>query len=334
MAVTSKFTVVVAAPDVDSVVAGALAGRAADGRVEFLVFDSGGLVGFFASGVQQKLPRSYDLVLCGLEVVRTDWDGRPVRPPLMDALRAFLGPVRWFSARAWEPDDLSAVAHIIGDVNLVAPGVPGSVAAAVRDALFRQAGPSEDALVRFAAGRLSLAEEEAWGASARLILTALKADYGKLAEAMGFLMEGRYGGLVEEFGERARRTDEDNRRLGRQNAREPQAVGEMKLVFVTVPAPSQRFWAEIGSYARREKGAELSLCHLEGRSVLVLACNAELRVDLRVWAGYVTDMWPAVSVAGARPDAVPLLVYGLAQEPRLGDEVLRLLTEGAHLLRG
>jgi hypothetical protein len=330
---SAQFTVVVAAPDVDSVAAGALAGRAAEGRVEPLVFDSGGLVGFFASTVQQRLPRSYDLVLCGLEVVRTDWDGRPVRAPLMDALRAFLGPIRWFGGGVWDPEDVSAVAHVVGEGNLIVCRTPGPVAALVRDACFRRSGEYEDCLVRLAAGRLSQAEEEAWGAATRLVLAALKAEYADLSAAVALLMEARRDDLIARFGEQARRTDADCRRVAGENAEDPRPFGELKLTFLTVPQRWHRFWAEVSAYARGEKGAELSLCHLEGRPVLVLARNAELRVDLRVWAGYVTDTLPTASAVGGRPDAVPLLVRGLAEDCRLREEVLGLLAEGAHLLK-
>ncbi|MCK4374179.1 MAG: hypothetical protein KAX19_02585, partial [Candidatus Brocadiae bacterium] len=72
---------------------------------------------------------------------------------------------------------------------------------------------------------------------------------------------------------------------------------------------------------------------LEGRSVMLLACDAALRVDLRVWMRYVTDLVPAARSVGARPDVVPLVVRGLADDPGLREEVLSLMADGAHLLR-
>ncbi len=326
-------TVVVSAPDADAVVAGALAGRAAAGRAEALVYDSHGLAAFFGPPVQQRLPRGYDLVLCGLEVVHWDWDGRLVRPGLMDALRSFAGPMRWFSARPWDPDDRQAVGHILGEGNLTVADTPGSAAALVRSALVGPDDAYADSLVRLATRALPREDEEAWGAGARLALTALKADHQALAAAQAFLMEGRPQALVDKYGERAARTDDENRRFARERAGEPRPMGDMKLVFLSLSPPRQPFWAEISAYAREETGAELSLCHLEGRPTLLLTCSPVVRADLRVWARYVTDLMPAAMIVSARTDFVALVVQGLAQDTGLRDEVLALLGEGAYLLR-
>lgn len=328
-----RFTVIVSEPEVDGVVAGALVGRAAEGQAEALVFDSQGLLEFFGPGVQEKLPRNYDLVLCGPAVVHSDWDGRLVRPRLMDALRGFLGPVRWYSARSWEPEDRRAVGHIVGDGNLMVSETAASVAAMVCDACFGAGHQYEDSLVRFAEGRLSKEEEEDWGAQLRLVLTVLKADHYDLAGAVGALMGGRPDVLIGKHGDRARRTDEQNRAFARENAGEPRVMGRMKLVFLSLPPDKQPFWAEVSAYARQAAEAGLSLCHLEGRSVMLLACDADLRVDLRVWMRYVTDLVPAARSVGARPDVVPLVVRGLADDLGLREEVLSLMADGAHLLR-
>ncbi len=126
-----RFTVVVAAPDVDACAAAALVGRCAPGHTETLVFDSERLAAFFEHPVQQKLPHGYDLVFCGSEVVHTDWDGRLVRPKLMDALRSHIGPVRWFAAYRWDPVDRQAIEQMIGRGNLVASDTADSTAALV-----------------------------------------------------------------------------------------------------------------------------------------------------------------------------------------------------------
>ncbi len=330
-----RFTVIVSEPEVDGAVAGALTGRAAPGRAEALVYDSQGLAEFFGPDVQRKLPHSYDLVLCGLAVVHRDWDGRLVRPRLMDALRGFLGPVHWFSTRSWEPEDRRTVAHVLGEGNLVVGDAGGSVAAMVRDAYFAREGEYEyeDSIVRLTAGRLSEQEEKDWGAKVRTVLTALKADHSELAAAIGMLMGARLQELIDTYAERAAQTDEDNRRFALEAAQEPRRMGEKNLVFVSLPPVKHPFWAEIGAYARQQKDAELSLCHLEGRSVMVLACEPVVRADLRVWARYVTDLMAAAQSVGAQPDSVPLVIQGLANDPGLRDEVLSLMADGAHLLR-
>jgi len=329
-----RFAVVVCGPEVDAVVGAALVGRAAQSRAEALVFDSQGLPAFFGELVQQKLPPSYDLVLCGLEVVQSDWDGRPVRALLVDALRGFMGPVRWFSARHWEPEDRVAVAHILGEGNLTVRETAGSVAAVVRDTCFGPGDEYANLMVRLATARLSKDEEDRWGAKARLVLTALKANYGELASAVGLLMEGRLQGLIDRYQEKAARVDEENHRFAREKAQEPRPMGEMRLVLLSLPASRQPFWAEIGAYARQERAAELSLCCLEGRSVMLLARGPAVRADLRDWARYVTDLLPAARSIGAEAGVVPLVVQGLTGDEGLREEVLSLLAEGAHLLRG
>lgn len=328
-----SFTVTVSTPDADAVVGAALIGRAAGGRIEALVFDSEGLVRFFEQSVQEKLPRAYELVLCGPVVTRRDWDGRLIRPRLMDSLRAFMGPIRWFSARRWEPEDVSAVGHLIGVENLVISEIAGSVAMMVKDRYFEAGDEREDSLARFAAGHLTQEEEQGWGAKLRKVLIALKADYYELAGAVGPLIENRIQDLIDKYADRAEQTDEDNRRFAHDNAGEPTQMGEMKLVFFSLPRPRHPFWAEISEHAREATGAELSLCRLQGRPVMLLSRDADVRADLRVWARYVTDLLPGARSVGAQPDVVPLVIDRLAEDPGLHDEVLSLMKDGAHLLR-
>ena len=329
-----NLTVIVSAPDVDAVVAGALMGRAVRGRAEALVFDSQGLVEFFEPVVQQKLPRAYDLVLCGLEVMHRNWDGRLVRPRLMDALRGFVGPILWLSARRWDSQDLRAVGHVLGGDNLIVSEGAGSVAVMVKDRYFGTGHEYEDSLGRLAADRLSADERQSWGAKLRKVLVALKADYFELAGAVGALMEERLQELIAAHGDRAERTEQENRAFACQNAGQPRIMGEMKLVSLSLSPPKHAFWADISEYAREAAGSGLSLCRLEGRQVMLLSRGREVRIDLRVWARYVTDLLPAARSVGGQPDVVPLVVDGLADDSGLQDEVLTLLKDGAHLLRG
>jgi len=330
---SDEFTVIVSTPDADGVVAGALVGRAAQGRAEALVFDSQELVDFFRPEMQQKLPRGYDLVLCGPEVVHTDWEGRVVRPALMDALRAARGPVRWFSARRWDPEDQRAVAHVIGEGGLRLSNGAAPAAELVRREL---CGPSDayaDSLVRFVRGDLNEREQEAWGADAALILAALKAEREQLASAVALMMEERVEAMLKEFRSTALRTDEENQTEGRRQAGSVRRIADAKLVLLSLAPPRQAFWAEVSGYARQEAEAELSLCALEGRSVLLVGREPAAQADLEAWVGYVTDMLPGAECLSEQPDAVAFRVPGLADDPGLRDEVIRLLEEGAHLLR-
>ncbi len=328
------FTVAVCAPDADGLVAGALAGRAAGDRTEAMVFESERLAAFFEPDVQQRLPRVYDLVLCGPEVCHSDWDGRLVRPRLMDALRAFVGRIRWYSRHQWEPEDLRAVGHLAGEENLVVREGARSVAMLVAEERFGPDDEYEQSLARFAAGDLQEREREAWGDQLAGVLTALKASPSAMADAIGMLMEGKVQELIRRHGDLAERTEEDNRCFARTQADEPLRMGEAKLVFLSLPAARHPFWAEISQYARQETGADASLCHLEGRPAMVLSAAPDTRFDLRAWARYVTDLLPGAQSVKPGPHVVPLVVRGLEGDPGLKDEVLRLLEGGAHLLRG
>jgi hypothetical protein len=327
------FTVVVVAPQADAVVAGALAGRAVEGRAELLVLDSQELLGLFEPGMRRRLPRGYSLVLCGQQVVHTDWDGRLVRPALMDALRGFVGPIRWFSSGVWESEDRRAVAHVVGEGNLTIAD-PGALAAAVCRACCAEDDEYASLLVRLAQGRGADEAEQRRADVLQLVLSALKAHREEMERAAAMLMAGGLQGVLDACGERAGRMAEQNRRFAVQHAEEPRPMGSMRLVCVSLPPPRQPFWAEVGRYARQEHEAELSLCHLGGRPVMVLAGEDGLRADLRTWARYVTDLLPGCRTVGAHAHVVPLVVSGLTRDEGLKDEVLRLLAEGAHLLRG
>ena len=225
------------------------------------------------------------------------------------------------------------MAHVIGEGGLRVSDGAARAAELVRREM---CGPSDayaERLVRFVRGDLNQREQEAWGAAARLVLAALKAEREQLAAAIALMMEERVEAMVARFGDVARRADEDNRTEGRRQAGSVRRIGGVKLVLLSLAAPRRAFWAEVSGYARQEAEADLSLCALEGRSVLLIGREADAHADLEAWVGYVTDMLPGTECIGEQPDAVALRVPGLADAPGLRDEVVRLLEEGAHLLR-
>lgn len=332
-----RTTVVVVAPDVDAAAAAALIGRGAQGHVEPLVFDSERLAAFFERSVQQRLPHGYDLAVCGLEIVHVDWDGRLVRPLLMDALRRHIGPVRWFAACRWDPEDRGAIVQMIGRGNLFVSDVAGSTAELVAASCGLEDDAYSRMLVKLGAGDTSAGRDTSDNAElarAHAVLTALKGNHRELAVAVSLLTEERLADLVRNYGETADRVDAENRRLARERASEPRPMGTLKLVCLSLPPDKHAFWSEISAYARQETASELALCRLEGRSAMVLTRGREPWVDLQVWARYVTDLMPAARSVGARPDVVPLVVDGLQDRPAMMDEVLSLMAEGSHLLKG
>ena len=117
-----------------------------------------------------------------------------------------------------------------------------------------------------------------------------------------------------------------------ERAGEPLRFGALRLVRLTLPRERDAFWAEVGAAARRHAGAELSLMRLEGRPTLLLAREPGVRAELAAWARYVTDLMPQARSMDAGPDVLALVVEGLAEQPRLEDDVLALLEEGSHLL--
>jgi len=327
------YVVIICEPERDSAVSAALLGRAELGRAEAVVFGAQQLAEFFTPEMQAKLPRRYELVVCGLGLARMDWDGRVVRPLIMDALRGFLGTVRWFSVVEWDGGDERAVTHLIGAENLVVRPDAPLLAGLVRRRLFGPADEYEDALARFAADSLTQEETAQWGHALGLVLSALKADRAGLAEAVAMLTEGRRDRLIEVHGDAAARVEQGNRRFAEQATEEPVRVGESKLVFVKLPPERQPFWSEVSGYAREHARAGLSLCALEGRPVMLLGRSPDERADLTVWARYVTDLMPGARAADARPDFVPIVFGGVRDAGTLKDDVLGHLRDGAHLLK-
>jgi hypothetical protein len=224
------------------------------------------------------------------------------------------------------------VAHLIGEHHLVTAPDGGLLAARIRDDCLASDDSCADALVRFASGRLTAEEESAWGAGLRRALTALKPDRRLLAEAVRSMAAGALQQVSDTYAQMAAETERENRRFAGEAAESPLPMGEGKLVFVSLPAEQQPFWAEIGAYAREARRADFSLCRLEGRSVMVLGRVPGHRADLRVWARYVTDILPGAQCVGAEPDAVPI-VFDRTADDRVKDDVLNALQSGAHLLK-
>lgn len=323
------FTVIVSAPDAASAIAAALIGRGSQGRCEALVFESEDLVEFFERSVQRKLPHNYDLVLCGLRVVHTDWDGRLVRPALMDALRAHVGPVRWVSADGWRSEDLRAVEQMIGSENLL---VDQNAESAAHLARRRFAEADDEFADRLASWAVASPDDEQ-GERLRRVLTALKGERRELAAAVVMLAKERVEETIDTYTERARRVEQENRRLAEERSEEPIPLGELKLVCFDLPPGKHAFWREVSAYAREQAEAPLALGRLVDRPTLLLTRDRDLRVDLRTWARYVTDLMPEATRVGARPDVVPLVVKGLNARPALKNDVLSLMKDGAHLLK-
>jgi len=311
-----------------------IAARACEESFELFFFDSAELVDFFRASVQAKLPNLYTLVICDLEVIHTNWDGELIRPRLMDALRAFVSPMRWFCARAWRPEDRAAVQNILGEGMLVVSETAPCTAALVRD---RLAAPNDEyaaLMAQFASDRLPEAQDQQWGAQWRRVVASFKGNPGRLGEAIQPLIDASPELVSEHLKQQADRVERQNRELAARNAVDLVPVGEHRLVCVDIPADRHAFWREIGDQARVQSGAQFSLCHLVGRPVLVLARGRDQRVDLREWARYLTDLMPQASAIGGRPEVVPLFVKGLNEDPGLMQEAITVLQDGAHLLAG
>ena len=326
-----QFTVIVAPLTSDGAACAALAARACRSSHEIIFFGSQRLADFLDSPTQEKLPPLYSLVICGLEVVHTDWDGRLVRPRLMDALRAFGSTILWFSADEWDPDDAAAVRHIIGEERLILDADAPCSAALVRHHSCPKRDAYADQLVRL--GCPSAGSQPEWAGPWRRVINSLKDDPAALRDAISLLIEERPDELEPGMIERAERVEEQNRATAARCAEPPVPVGELKLVSVAVPRQQHAFWHEVSYYARAHTGAELCLCHLVGRPVLILTCQPELRIDLRPWARYLTDLLPAANAISRQADAVTVCLDGLAEDASLKREAVTILQDGAHLLR-
>jgi len=329
-----QFTVILFRPDLDGVAAAAIAARAAGPDVEALAVGSQHLVGFFTDEAQRRLPAHYRLVICGLELVRTDWDGRLVRPALLDALRDFTQPIRWFSGRAWAPEDIATLQHMFGEERIRVRPDASSEAALVRELLGEADDRYADWLVAMAEDRLPAGPQSAWGKAWRHTIPFVKDDPPALAQAVGLLAAQKPQEIPKALIERAERTEREVLGQAAAAAGDAVEIGERRLIALALPRRLHPFWKEAGAAALRERDAQFCLCALSGRDVLALARREGLRVDLEGWARYVTDLMPGASVVERQPEAEILNVPGLKGDQGLLDEVVRLLIEGAHLLRG
>ena len=323
---------IVASPDADGAASAVIAARSAEAVLKVLFMESERLPHFLDESSQQALPSHYELILCGMQVMRIDWDGRLIRPLLMAGLRAFTSPVKWFSAHEWKSEDLAAVAHVIGEENLCVCETAECTAALVRGACCAPEDDYADSLVRLGTG-LSGEEGNPWIDQWRRVITTLKDNLPAMAEAISPLIAGRPDELSQELLLRADRLARENQELARSNAEEPIRMRQSTLVTIDIPAGRHPFWEEICASACAQTETEFCLCRLVGRPTLVLTRAAGSRMDLRRWARYVTDMLPQAQSVDAAPQAVPLVVEGLVHDPLLKREVLRLLEEGAHLIR-
>ncbi len=330
----TTLTAIVAAPGVDGVACAVVVARACQGPFDTLFFDSEHLLDFFDASVQRRLPNLYDLVICDLGVVHTNWDGKLLRPHLMDALRGLVAPVLWFSRRSWLPEDRAAVENIFGEGRLVLSETAPCTASLVRDHFAASDDEYADLMVRFASGSLSEEAAALWGASWRQAIVSLKDDVRRLSDAIGPLIDGDPERLSEQLALRAARIETENRELAARGAEEPVEMGGHKLVPLSVPPGRHAFWREISDQARAQSGAQFCLCQLLGRPVLILSRGPDQRVDLRPWTRYLTDLMPQAHTVGGQPEAVPLFVRGLTEDPGLRAEAIQILRDGAHLLEG
>ena len=328
-----EVSVIICAPDCDAVAAAALAGRAFAGSIELLAYDSNDLATFFAPPRQARMRPRYDLVICGPGLVLHDWDGRLVRPQVIEGLRRFGGTVTWTSAVDWHPEDRRAVAHLIGEANLRLLGADRSLAADVFSRCFSADDEYADSLARFGAGRLTDEESRAWGDDLARVLAALRADRAALGEAAWMLADGRRDAAIEMHGDRASEMERTINRIAGESAGPAVLMRDHKLVFVDVPADGNAFWEDIARRARESAEADFALARLAGRRVMILARGADGRCDLRAWARYVTDMLPGAQAVGGGPQAVPIVFGGPTDGPALKERVMELLASGAHLIR-
>jgi hypothetical protein len=322
--------VIVAEPTPDGAACAVLAARGIGDLCGTFFFPAAELVGFFDPSTQRDLPRVYSLIICGMGLVHTSWDGKLLRPYLVQKLRDFVRPVRWFSARNWKPDDRAAVENIIGEDRLIVDPSAENNAELVRQHYAGNEDQYAEDILALAGG--NAADAPAWVNDWHRIISSLKNEPGRIGEIIQPLLNGQPGEVSAELLDRADHTEQRNRELASENVSDPVAMRDYSLVRIDIPPDRHAFWREIGAYARARHGADFSLCQLLSRPVLVLSRGEEHRVDLRRWIRYVTDVVPAATAVEPRPDAVPLCVNGLTDDPGLANDVVRALKDGAHLL--
>lgn len=325
-----QITVVAAEPTVDGAASAVLALRQANSPTRNVFLFPDQLPDFFDRKTQQSYPSVYQLVICGIGVVHTSWDGELLRPKLIECLRDFPGPVRWYSASSWRSEDIAAIRNIIGDQRLRTDATAACCAEIVRRDYSSGTPYFADAMVQLGGGTQGSSAE--WMNAWERIIESLKNDLPRLSDAIGPLIDGEPEDYDEGLLERAKEIEERNRRIADDGASDPRPMREYTLTRVEVPVDLHCFWREISAYARSKRGADFCLCHLADRPVLVISRGHEHRMDLRRWARYVTDVIPEAAAIDPAAGAVPLYVRGLANDAGLADEVERALKDGAHLL--
>jgi len=326
-----EFTVAAAPMTADGAVCAALVARSAGGHCEVVFFDSDRLAEFFEPGIQDKLPGLYRLVICGHGVVHTDWDGRLVRPQLMERLRACVLPILWFSAAEWIPEDRATVGNMLGQERLRLSPAASCTAALVRDHFCAKDDAYAGQLVGLVRG--ATAREPEWAGPWRRIINSLKNDARALREAIEPLIEEQPDPPPQPLLDRAALAEKENRQAAERGCGDLVTVGEFKLVPVVIPPQRHAFWREVADAAIARTGAEFCLCHLAGRPVLILKRSDAVHADVRPWARYLTDLLPVAQAVAQEPDAVSLCVRGLVEDPALKQEAVNILREGVHLLR-
>lgn len=323
-------TVIVAEPDPDGAAGAVLAARGCGSTCETLFIPSAELLEFFDPPTQRELPHVYSLVLVGLGLVHSSWDGELLRPYLVQALRGLASPVRWFSARTWDSDDRAVVENIVGEGRLVVDPAAASSAELVHQYYTDPDSEYADALLQLARDEDQTSPD--WVAGWRRVISSLKDSPARISETIQPLLNGEPEPIPQELLDRTERIERTNRDLASENAGDPVPMRDYTLTRIDIPPEQHAYWREISSYARASRGTDFALCHLLTRPVLVLSRGDEHRIDLRRWIRYVTDVVPAATAVEPRPDAVPLFVENLTDDPGLADEVVRALRDGSHLL--
>ena len=324
-------SIVIAEPTADGAACAVMALRASGSTPDTFFVSSQKLADLFSSGTPGRSSASPSVIICGLGVVHTSWDGRVLRPHLMQSLRDIASPIRWFSPRRWRSEDRTAVANIIGVERLVVAPDSSCAAELIADFYAGQMGEDAKALVQMAGGKGNGSAPD-WVGRWRRVIAALRDRPSQIRPAIEPLVAGNPAGLDAGFLERAEAVEQTNRDTAAQLAGDPIAMRQHTLTCLAIPGERHAFWREISQYARAVRGTDFSLCRLVGRPVLVLSRDEEERVDLRQWSRYVTDVIPAARAVEPRPERIPFYVQGLAEDPGLMDDVVRALKEGAHLI--
>ena len=318
--------VIVAEPGVDGAACAALIVRARGQENTTHFFRSEELPAFFRRDYQEGLPRFYNLFICGLRVVRKDWQARPARAPLMEALRGLEQPATWFSTAHWEADDEAAVGHLIGENDLVVSPSYSSTAALVAERLPGQGEPLDRELVSMAEG-CETDSLDNW----RRVLAAHRNNAEVLSRVVTVLARGQVGTVPRQLMQRTERVEKENQRIaGEQH--DARRMGEVRVVFVELPRDKTAFWRDIGAAAMETADAGIGLIHPDAADVTLFLKDPTRRLDLQAWLRYLTDCMPGSETLDGGPDWTPVHIQNLGTDPTVKRQLLDILRGGAHLL--